>query len=103
MRKILEWWSIPPGLVNIMMTMITEHKLFVRHEGVLHDHPVSPTSGVLQGDTLAPFIFILCMDVILQQLKPEWGAVIENTTKEAPFDSSFVLLTESEGLLFAQR
>ena len=30
------------------------------------------------GDTMAPYIFILCMDIILQQLNPEWGAVIEN-------------------------
>jgi hypothetical protein len=27
---------------------------------------------------MAPYIFILCMDIILQQLNPEWGAVIEN-------------------------
>jgi hypothetical protein len=35
-------------------------------------------AGVLQGDTLAPYIFILCMDMILQQLDDDWGAKIEN-------------------------
>ena len=62
------------------MTMIVKHKLFVRHGGELSDEPISPLSGILQGDTLAPLIFILCMDIILQQLEDKWGAVIENGT-----------------------
>ena len=78
MRKILEWWTIPPALVTIMMTMLEQHKLYVRHGGDLSEDPITPLAGVLQGDTMAPYIFILCMDIILQQLEEEWGAVIEN-------------------------
>ena len=78
MRRILEWWSIPPLFVNIMMTMVQEHKLYIRHDGELSENPITPLSGVLQGDTMAPYIFILCMDIILQQLETEWGASIEN-------------------------
>jgi len=78
MRKILEWWTIPPEYVNIMMTMLEKHKLYVRHDGQVSENPITPEAGVLQGDTLAPYIFILCIDMILQQLPEEWGARIQN-------------------------
>ena len=78
MRKILEWWTIPPGFVTIIMTMLDKHQLFVRHEGKLSENPITPWAGVLQGDTLAPYIFILCIDMILQQLPEEWGARLQN-------------------------
>ena len=69
MRKILEWWCIPPNLAI--------HALFIREGGVLSDNPITPLYGVLQGDTLVPYVFILCMDIIFQQLEGEWGAKIE--------------------------
>ena len=78
MEKILKWWCIPPAFVNIMMTMVKQHNLYVCHDGELSEESITPLSGVLQGDTLAPYIFILCMDIILQQLEDEWGAVIES-------------------------
>ena len=77
MRKILEWWTIPPNLVSVIMTMLENHQLFVRQDGELSENPVTPLYGVLQGDTLAPYVFILCMDIIFQQLNNEWGAAIE--------------------------
>ena len=43
---------------------------------------MKPSSGILQGDTLAPLIFILCMDYILLQLRDEWGAIIEMPNEE---------------------
>ena len=90
MEKILLWWSIPPGLVKIMMTMVNEHRLFVRHEGELSATPINPLSGVLQGDTMAPYIFILCMDIILQQLPEEWGASIENAVDTDEYGNHIV-------------
>ena len=78
MEKILKWWGIPDKLLKVIMRMLKEHKLFIRYLGEVSKNPVQPTFGILQGDTLAPLIFILCMDYILKQLKPEWGAVIQN-------------------------
>ena len=59
------------------MTILEQHKLFVRQDGETSVDPITPTAGVLQGDTVAPYIFILCMDIILQQLEDKWGAPIE--------------------------
>ena len=77
MRKILEWWNIPPNIVSVIMTMVENHQLYVREGGDVSENPVTPLYGVLQGDTLAPYVFILCVDMIFQQLKDEWGAAIE--------------------------
>jgi len=78
MRTILEWWTIPPAFVTIIMTMLEKHQLFIRHNGELSKNPISPWAGVLQGDTLAPYLFILCIDMIFQQLDDGLGARIEN-------------------------
>jgi len=84
MERILRWWNIPAPMVKVIMRMLSDHKLFIRHLGEVSSTPVQPTTGILQGDTLAPLIFILCMDYILLQLKPEWGAEIEQALEERP-------------------
>jgi len=79
-RATLLWWNIPAQLVDVIMTMLQNHKLHVRYDGDVADPnaAIQPTFGILQGDTLAPFIFILCIDMILLKLDPKLGAVIEN-------------------------
>ena len=73
LERILRWWTVPEIHIRAMMTMLTEHRLFVRYNGETADSPVQPTAGVLQGDTLAPFLFILCVDIILQHLDKKKG------------------------------
>ncbi|PCI95192.1 MAG: hypothetical protein COB15_12365, partial [Flavobacteriales bacterium] len=82
MREILLWWNIPGSIVDVLMAMLENHCLYVKHQGKVSDSYTKPTSGVLQGDTLAPYLFILCMDIVLQQLDQSLGAKIENERDE---------------------
>jgi hypothetical protein len=77
-EQCLKWWNIPGELVAVIMKMLEEHKLRIRYGGDVSENPICPTMGILQGDTLAPLIFILCMDMILLKLDPSLGAVVEN-------------------------
>jgi len=78
-RATLLWWNIPAKMVDVVMTMLEQHRLHVRYDGDVADPQaaIQPNFGILQGDTLAPFIFILCIDMILLKLDPKLGAIIE--------------------------
>ena len=64
--KILQAYSIPPNLLQAIHTMYTNTKAKVTSpdgETELFDI----TAGVLQGDTLAPFLSIIVLDYALRQ------------------------------------
>ena len=44
----------------------------MRSDGIVGP-PITVTAGVLQGDTLAPFLFVLVLDAVLRSLPPELG------------------------------
>ena len=61
MKKILIKYGIPEETVNaIMMIYITLDQWYV------HLTEIHLSSSVLQGDRLAPFLFIICLDHILK-------------------------------------
>lgn len=66
MMKILKAYGIPSNLLQAIHTMYTNPKAKVTSpdgETELFDI----TAGVLQGDTLAPFIFVIVLDYALRQ------------------------------------
>ena len=66
MMKILQAYGIPPNLLQAIHTMYTNTKAKVTSpdgETELFDI----TAGVLQGDTLAPFLSIIVLDYALRQ------------------------------------
>jgi hypothetical protein len=66
MFKILEAYGIPHNLLNAIKSMYTNTRAKVRTpDGETEEFEIK--AGVLQGDTLAPFLFIVVLDFALRQ------------------------------------
>ena len=66
MKHILIIYGIPTEIVNVILMLYKNNRFMVRSPD--GDTPFFDiTTGVLQGDTLAPFLFIICLDYILKQ------------------------------------
>ena len=61
MREILLAYKIPKETVNAIMILYSNTKSMIRSPDGDTDF-FEITSGVLQGDTLAPYLFIICLD-----------------------------------------
>ena len=65
MKEILLKYGIPEETVCVIMMLYKNTRSMVRSPD--GDTPYFEiTTGVLQGDTLAPFLFIICLDYILK-------------------------------------
>ena len=66
MKDILLAYGIPHETVNGIMMLYKDTRSLVRSpDGDTSFFDI--TAGVLQGDTLAPFIFVICLDYILRK------------------------------------
>ena len=65
MRQILLAYGIPLETVNAIMALYKNSRAIVRSPDGDTDF-FNILTGVLQGDTLAPFLFIICLDYILR-------------------------------------
>lgn len=66
---VLRAYHVPAKLINTIMSLYTDTQASV----LTPDGPTDPfttTSGVLQGDTLAPFLFVLLLDWVLRMAIP---------------------------------
>ena len=76
LRKILSFYGIPTAFINAIMSLYTNTAACVRTSSGCTDE-FDTTSGVLQGDTLAPYLFVIVMDYILRtSLTPEDGYTV---------------------------
>ena len=66
----LRRWKVPDVLINCVLKIMHGHQLRVRVDGVTSDEAIDISLGVLQGDTLAPFLFVIVVDAILCALPP---------------------------------
>jgi hypothetical protein len=79
LRRVLEWWRVPENLITLMFDAMSRISARVRlGRRCEPGDPMCLEEGVLQGDTLAPLLFILCIDIVLRCLGKEaqHGAVI---------------------------
>jgi hypothetical protein len=76
--RILECYGIPADLVTAIASLYADTHAFVRTPQGPSDSFTTST-GVLQGDTLAPFLFVVIMDYVLRTAFPddELGVEIE--------------------------
>jgi len=61
MAEILKAYGVPTETINAIMILYKKPKPLVRSPDG-DTVPFEICAGVLQGDTLAPFLFILCLD-----------------------------------------
>ena len=65
-HEILRHYGIPPKITSAIMILYDKNKSTVMIDGRMSTQ-FYVTKGVLQGDTLAPFLFIIVLDYILRQ------------------------------------
>ena len=67
MEQILEAYGIPNEIIKAIMIMYKNTQAFVRSpDGDTEFFDI--IAGVLQGDTLAPYLFIIVLDYVLRNL-----------------------------------
>ena len=69
-ESILLSYSVPAEIVNAIMSVYYGAQASVKVDGVIAD-PIDLGVGVLQGDTLAPFLFVIVLDWILRNAIPD--------------------------------
>ena len=65
MEQILQAYGIPKETVAAIMILYRNTKVKVRSPDGDTDY-FDIVAGVLQGDTLAPYLFIICLDYMLR-------------------------------------
>ena len=79
MEQILIAYGVPKETVNAIMMLYKNTEAMVRSPDGDTEF-FSITAGVLQGDTLAPYLFVICLDYVLRtsvDLQKENGLTLE--------------------------
>ena len=97
MWKILRHYGLPEKILNIIKCLYDGSTSAVRIDGILSKE-FSITTGVLQGDTLAPFLFIIVLDYVLQNTEATTGLETHPNERlpDLDFADDIVLLDQSE-------
>ena len=79
MFKILSLYGIPTQIIDVIKILYTETSATV----LSPDGETSPfdmCAGILQGDTLAPFLFIIVVDYVLRMSVDKIKLWVRNST-----------------------
>ena len=79
MFAVLRHYGIPEAVVNAISTLYNNSKSAVMVDGNISD-PFEVSTGVLQGDVLAPFLFIVLVDYMLKKVTSDVDTGIVNTS-----------------------
>ena len=80
MFAILRHYGIPEKIVAAIRVLYDKSKSQVFVNGDLSD-PFDITTRVLQGDVLAPFLFIIVMDYVIKQSSGNFGYITHDGDK----------------------
>ena len=84
--SVLRHYGIPETLVNAIQVLYTNSSSSVMVDGSI-SKPFSVTTGVLQGDVLAPFLFIIILRLLIGRisvlLNSDWLRSIREKVKLA--------------------
>ena len=101
MRQIMHLWGIPEEISTTVLQYWEDVSLHIRIDGVTDETALQTKAGVLQGDPLSPFLFLLAIDYILRFLRP--GVSVGPTHMPAlAYADDVVLLSESTEALQEQ-
>eukprot|EP00924_Labyrinthula_sp_SR-Ha-C_P013047 snap_masked-scaffold_12-processed-gene-7.35-mRNA-1 protein AED:1.00 eAED:1.00 QI:0/-1/0/0/-1/1/1/0/1167 len=98
MKLALEEHHVPKKLIKLITILYDKTKVFVSDSGE-KSSLVNIKKGVLQGDSLSPRIFILCLDSIMKRIKNNTlqGTSLHNQTfRYFAFADDLVILTRND-------
>jgi endonuclease/exonuclease/phosphatase family metal-dependent hydrolase len=97
---LLQLWGVPERLLNFIKRSHDQQHLYVRFDGATDDVPIHPKRGVMQGDTLAPFLFIMIIDQILRNVPAKHGALVQSRgTRSRPNDTRIPALAYADDVV----
>lgn len=97
-EQVLRSWGVPDVLVCSIMRVMRGHTVRVRCDGVVSADEIDVCLGVLQGDTLAPFLFVVCLDAVLKCLRPKKGLSFGPTDLETDRHAALTTLGFADDL-----
>ncbi|CAF1477548.1 unnamed protein product, partial [Rotaria sp. Silwood1] len=68
--EVLKHYGIPMKMINAIQTIYNNSRSAVLVDGQLTEE-FDVTTGVLQGDTLAPFLFIIVIDYVMKNAETQ--------------------------------
>ena len=80
-QRELEYWHTPQLLIDAIFNVMKGHSLCVRCDGE-YSATMPVEVGVLQGDTLAPYLFVIVMDSILRRIDHSLGVELGDRPKK---------------------
>ena len=80
MFAILRHYGIPSQIVDAIRVLYDSSSSRVFVDGELSEE-FRITTGVLQGDVLAPFLFIIVIDYLSRQAEGDFGYITHKTTE----------------------
>ena len=98
MWKILRHYGIPEKIVTLIKCLYNGSTSSVRVNGILSKE-FAVSTGVLQGDTLAPFLFVIVLDFVMRHTPATLGLqkIYGNTLlPDLDFADDIVLLDKNE-------
>ena len=81
MLKLLERYNAPPKLRSSIARMYQDLKVVLKIGKI--EEKMSQTVGVIQGDCMAPFLFLFMVMVFAETLETEWIKGISKNDKLA--------------------
>lgn len=78
-REQLKFWHVHQTLIDAVFDMMQGHVLKIRCDGVISDSDIPVEVGVLQGDTLAPYLFVIVLDAVLRKLPQHCGLLLSKS------------------------
>lgn len=93
----LLFWKAPKEFIQSVFNVMQGHVVAVRTSDSLTGPPIPVGVGVLQGDTLAPYLFIMVLDSVLRSLpEDECGILVSKPTPKMSKRQKQLICTQSE-------
>lgn len=70
MRKVLHFFEFPENFIDLVLYCISSSRVNILFNGERLE-TFLPSRGIRQGDSISPYIFILCMEYLSLMIKGE--------------------------------
>ena len=98
-REMLVKANFPPDLRDIIMSHVSTVSTSILFNGETLD-PIYPSRGIRQRVPLSPYLFILCMDFLVQLIEEKYNAKLWHPIKASQSGPAFSHLLFANDLLF---